>query len=66
MNKTIKDQDIRDILMLAVFAGKVKFGKGQSSAEEKRLANYVWTLVQAGDVDDLLELANERAEKYGI
>lgn len=59
---------IKDILMLAVFAGKVKFGKDKSasSVAEKSLANYIWTLIQAGDIDDLIELANERAEKFGI
>lgn len=61
MNK----KDVKDILMLAMFAGRF-YNNKSATPEERRLANYIWTLVQAGDVEDLLEVAHERAEKYGI
>jgi hypothetical protein len=61
----INKEDVKDILTLAMFAGRF-YNNKSASPEERRLANYLWTLVQAGDVEGMLEIANERAEKYGM
>lgn len=60
---TMERREIREILNLAMFAGRVVLNyNGQHSVEEKMLANYVWTLVRANNIEDLIELAQERAE----
>jgi hypothetical protein len=61
----ISKEDVKDILVLAMFAGRF-YNNKSASPEERRLANYIWTLVQAGDIEDILEVAHERAEKYGL